>query len=315
MIKACFDIVDKAIVNYGLCTFKDVVFNENLMDYKLDRDWGSVILNAGYCICTNCSFNNNYASNGGAIFTQGQLSLKNCTFSQNIGYQLGNDVLNADKGIVLVNGSKIGLMDEETSGVVTYTESGSLDAINIGSFISFILVAGESGFICGCAVGPFGFIIGAAMDVGVSLVGSQIATRNLIYDMNFNLGEYPVELAIQCAVLGMTAFGLGQMIKYSIENPLVKEDKNPLEQLKEAKTNDDLLIENQQRMDLEPYNFPNSNAQEAKYKIELILKDYGRTYPNAYITCDCKYGKNVVVPGSFTGYYDNGEISFHFDLS
>ena len=244
---------NNAIVNYGLCTLNDVVFNENRMDYKLDRDWGAAILNAGYCICNNCSFNNNYASNGGAIFTQGQLILNNCTFLQNTGYKLGNDVLNADKGIVLVNGSEISLEDEEISGVVTYTESGSLDAITIGSFISSILTAGATGYLFGSAFGPFGIIIGAAIGVGVSLVGSQIAARNLIYDMNFNLGEYTVELAIECAILGMTAFGLGQMIKYSMEHPINKkvEKSSDIVEMQES-SNDDINQHIYQQQD--PYN-------------------------------------------------------------
>ena len=29
---------------------------DNKMKYIFDRDWGAGILNAGYCICNNCSY-------------------------------------------------------------------------------------------------------------------------------------------------------------------------------------------------------------------------------------------------------------------
>lgn len=67
----------------GECMFDHVCFRNNKMDYLVDRDWGAAILNAGLCICNQCSFENNYAKNGGAIFNQGILILDNCTFAGN----------------------------------------------------------------------------------------------------------------------------------------------------------------------------------------------------------------------------------------
>ena len=54
----------------GSCILNNVIFYHNRMDYRIERDWGAAILNAGICMCTNCTFMENYCSNGG------QFSLK-----------------------------------------------------------------------------------------------------------------------------------------------------------------------------------------------------------------------------------------------
>lgn len=96
------------------------------MDYRVDRDWGAAILNAGYCVCNNCSFINNYASKGGAVFSQGEIHFNNCTFSDNKGYRFGDNVFNVDKGKVFFDNREI-ILDENNktwdNGLVTYRDS------------------------------------------------------------------------------------------------------------------------------------------------------------------------------------------------
>ena len=67
---------NNAIINRGFCNLNNVILKDNKMKYTFDRDWGAGILNAGYCICNNCSFINNYASKGGAVFSQGEIYLE-----------------------------------------------------------------------------------------------------------------------------------------------------------------------------------------------------------------------------------------------
>ncbi|WP_407422235.1 hypothetical protein [Methanobrevibacter sp.] len=58
----------------GECMLLFVNFDKNKMDYLVERDWGAAILNTGLLTCINCSFTNNFAKNGGAIFNQGMLT-------------------------------------------------------------------------------------------------------------------------------------------------------------------------------------------------------------------------------------------------
>ena len=84
-----------------------MVIKDNKMHYGFERDWGAGMLNTGYAICNNCTFSNNYAKNGGAIFSQGHLIINNCTFKENKAYGKGNDVCIGDGGTVEYNGVNI----------------------------------------------------------------------------------------------------------------------------------------------------------------------------------------------------------------
>ena len=104
----------------GCIILNNVHLNHNRMDYIIDHDDGAAILNiAGTVICNNCTFSNNYAKYGGAIYNQGLLNLTNCSFKANTGYGSGDDVLNVADGIVIVDGAEI----KGTEGVVNYLYS------------------------------------------------------------------------------------------------------------------------------------------------------------------------------------------------
>ena len=84
----------------GTCYLNNVQFdnNHNHFDFSFDACDGAAIYNAGgNVICNNCSFINNSARNGGAIYTtgffgkKGIISLNNCTFEGNTADTLGNN--------------------------------------------------------------------------------------------------------------------------------------------------------------------------------------------------------------------------------
>ena len=92
------------IENKGTCILNNVVFNKNKMIYILDSGYGGGILNYGLCICNNCSFTHNRADFGGAICNIGILVVNTCTFDDNRGYEKGNNILNINDAVVMING-------------------------------------------------------------------------------------------------------------------------------------------------------------------------------------------------------------------
>ena len=168
----------------GSCYFNNVTFEKNCMDYILDRDWGGAILNAGgLVVCSNCTFKNNYAKNGGAIFNQGYLSLNNCSFEGNIGYGKGSNVCVGDGGKVVVNGKNI----TKNTDIVTFAKSMSkTKRIILGILPS--VAAFVAGFVTSCLATPFvGVAVGAA--VGAALgTGSAAYIISRHYDVGFNRG-------------------------------------------------------------------------------------------------------------------------------
>ena len=83
---------NSAIVNYGTVNIIKVKFEHSrLIPFK---NWfcGGAIWNQGNLNCLNCSFIDNYARLGGAIFSEGVSSsaiLTNCYFSDNVAYDVG----------------------------------------------------------------------------------------------------------------------------------------------------------------------------------------------------------------------------------
>lgn len=92
------------IENKGTCILNNVVFNKNKMIYILDSGYGGGILNYGLCICNNCSFTHNRADFGGAICNIGILVVNTCNFDDNRGYEKGNNILNINDAVVMING-------------------------------------------------------------------------------------------------------------------------------------------------------------------------------------------------------------------
>ena len=97
------------IENKGTCILNNVLFNENKMIYILDSGYGGGILNYGLCICNNCSFTDNCADFGGAICNLGTLVVNSCNFYDNTGFEKGNDILNINDAVVMINGYRYDL--------------------------------------------------------------------------------------------------------------------------------------------------------------------------------------------------------------
>ena len=77
-----------AISNYGACQFNNVLFENNRLDYTFHEDYGGAIRNHAILNCYECSFINNYAKYGGAIYNEkgSQSSFFDCYFKNNKGY-------------------------------------------------------------------------------------------------------------------------------------------------------------------------------------------------------------------------------------
>ena len=198
--RTCFEVTDnKILIVNGLtikgfntavkcigamCIFNNVNFENNVMDYLFDRDWGAAILNTGAVFCTNCTFKSNYAKNGGAIFNQGYLSLNNCSFEGNKGYGVGNNVCVGDGGIVVVDGKNI----TENTYITTFAKSMSASET---TFVQFLIIA--LSFVAGIIVGSMclnpivavavGAAVGACLGAGAS---AMIISEH--YNINFNRG-------------------------------------------------------------------------------------------------------------------------------
>ncbi len=98
-------------IDEGTCTLLNVKIIDNKCKYKNDegknKDWGAGILNLGTCIVENCTFIDNYARKGGAIFNGGLLCIDNMSFfANNTGFKVGNDILYVDSAITLFNGTQ-----------------------------------------------------------------------------------------------------------------------------------------------------------------------------------------------------------------
>ena len=175
----------------GTCIFNNVHFNNNRMDYLTDRDDGAAILNAGTVICTNCTFTNNYAKNGGAIFSQGLLILENCTFKNNKGYGTGNDVLNVDEGVVVLNGKRL----SGAEGPVEFVESISATQTALITAVCAVgVVAASILFTCVGFIASGGNIVIAitvGICVGVAVAGilgvsGAYSISSHQYNLNYN---------------------------------------------------------------------------------------------------------------------------------
>lgn len=77
-----------AIINEGVCQFRNVNFESNREWYLFTEDRGGAIRNYGILKCANCSFTKNQAKNGGAIYNYkgSQSMFFDCNFADNVGY-------------------------------------------------------------------------------------------------------------------------------------------------------------------------------------------------------------------------------------
>ena len=205
---------NNAVENFGgLCIFNNVHFDGNHLDYWIERDWGAAILNGGQCICNNCTFTDNNAQKGGAIFTQGSLTLNNCSFSGNKAKDEGNDVLNADKGEVYINGEKI----KGSSGCVEYVksmESGFKFLFGFGGLVFSVFL----GTIAGLAtLNPLvGIAAGAGLGLFVGSMCAAIIVTNT-YDINVDRLKTCLVIMSGCSLAGAFGGALGTSIAISTQ--------------------------------------------------------------------------------------------------
>ena len=192
----------------GTCIFNNVHFDDNHMKYIIDRYWGAAILNAGECICTNCIFTDNHCKNGGAIFTQGSLALNNCTFEGNEAYGDGDNVLNADKGKVYVDGNEI----QGSQGCVEYVKSISDTWSTIVGISGLILSAGL-GILAGMATGNplIGVGVGVTLGACIGTICSVIIVSGT-YDVHLNRALTCALLIGGCALAGGLGGAMGGFI-------------------------------------------------------------------------------------------------------
>ncbi len=189
----------------GSLILDNVILDGNKLKYAINRDWGGAILNAGYCLCKNCTFSNNYAKNGGAIFNQGLLELNDCIFSNNNAYGNGNDVLTADEAVVNVDGSRI----ECSQGPIQTAKSLSeFERIVLKSFtyLSSFAIGFIAGFISANPV--IGMAIGATIGAGLGALSAGVIIANT-YDINFNRFSTALELITVSMSAGMLGGAIG----------------------------------------------------------------------------------------------------------
>ena len=170
----------------GTCTFNNIKFDENRMDYYVDRDWGAAILNTGIIVCNNCTFTNNYAKYGGAVFNQGFIGLNNCTFKGNTAYgtendvHIGNNVCIGDGGCVQVDNKNI---TSDTS-IVYFAKSISMAKSTALVILSAVATFGAAFVVGALTLNPAaGILTGLAVGVGMgSLTTYTIVSQT--YDVN-----------------------------------------------------------------------------------------------------------------------------------
>lgn len=184
----------------GQVILDHVNFNNNKMDYMVDRDWGAAILNTGTVTCVNCCFKNNYAKNGGAIFNQGLLTIQDCLFSGNVAYNEGNHICVGDGGKVIYDGKII--TSNPQCAFVHIAESMSLTEASV---ITGLCIAVS--FVVGTVVGVLtanpiaGVVVGGAVGAVLgSACAGWIISEN--FDVNFDRTKTILTLVIGSAAAG-----------------------------------------------------------------------------------------------------------------
>ena len=184
----------------GQCMFMLVNFNNNRMDYIIDRDWGAGILNTGMLTCINCSFTNNYAKNGAAIFNQGILTIQDCIFKGNNAYGEGDDICVGDGGKVIYDGVLINCTGEcphvEFPNSLSVTDS---TLITVFSYASSFLVGAAVGLV---TANPLvGLAVGACLGAAIG-TGFSACINTLTYDINHDRLGTCLNLIIGSSISG-----------------------------------------------------------------------------------------------------------------
>ena len=205
----------------------------NKMDYLINRDYGAGIVNTGVVYCANCTFHDNKAKYGGAIYNQGMLILTNNTFYSNQGYSKGDDIVNVDKGVIIVDGNSYAAADTQYLDNVVYIKS--FDS-KWQTVIKVVCYGGS--FVLGLAAGfltanpLIGMAVGAGIGAAVGSIGTAVICSN-VYDINFNRWSCALSLILGSAGAGATGGQIGGTIgaiykTAAAKSLLVDEAKNSL---------------------------------------------------------------------------------------
>ena len=195
-------------IDKGSCTLINVKITDNYCNYNIEHDWGAGILNLGMCAIINCTFINNYAKYGGAIFNAGYLAIDNMTqFLNNNAYKSGKEIIYVDSAIINYNGTDyqgpdIVLTSNGTEYKVFHRTGYSEQEITTNMIISFA-AAFVGGFIGGIAAGMIaGVVIGA-----ISGLISGTITASVILSKNYNYHVSNLNTAF-CIVGGSMLSGI-----------------------------------------------------------------------------------------------------------
>ena len=187
-----------AIENHSLLFISNSTFTNNKLDYPFKQDRGGAIKNYGYVSAQNCSFIDNYAKFGGAIYNEGGIvDLVNCSFSKNYAYgETGNDVCNANNG--------------KTNLTNTTCDVGIKKGLS--NFERWLLRFGATVVttLCSAAVACIpcvGVVLAVAVGAGIgTVVGATEAVIEGYYDNNINWKQVLISAALGAATGALSGF-------------------------------------------------------------------------------------------------------------
>ena len=207
-------------INKGFCTLINVIIKDNSCDYKTEHDWGGGILNLGGCAILNCTFINNHAKYGGAIFNGAVLQIDNMTkFIGNTAYSAGNEITFVDYAIITYNGTNhekkaFDLINNGTHIFADYragyTEEGIKNIIYATLGASF-----AGGFIAGCIGGIWTGIAFGAIGGLIAGITSTIVVLNNQYNYYVDNVETALILTGGSMAAGIVGGLLGGLVNYA----------------------------------------------------------------------------------------------------
>lgn len=186
-----------AIENHCLLFISNSTFTNNKLDYSFKQDRGGAIKNYGYVSAQNCSFIDNYAKFGGAIYNEGGIvDLVNCSFSNNHAYGKGNDVCNANNGKTNLTNTTCDVANKE--GLSNFERF----ALRIGATVAII--------VCSVAVACIpgvGVVLAVVAGAGIGAVfGATEAVIEGYYDNNINWKQVLISAALGAAAGALSGF-------------------------------------------------------------------------------------------------------------
>ncbi len=195
-------------IDKGICTLINVKITDNSCDYSTEHDWGGGILNLGSCQIVNCTFINNHAKFGAAIFNAGYLLIDNMTqFSGNRAYSTGNEITYVDNAIIDFNGKRyvnraVDLEFCNGTYFADYEHGYSPEQITEIMWGTF-----SAAFVGGFFAGVFGGIwIGIGIGAACGLIAGGISTACVLSN-NYNYHVSNVNTAL-IIVGGSVAAGM-----------------------------------------------------------------------------------------------------------